>query len=310
MKNEKNRISIKEKLIRAKNRGNFSAFLMLFPAVFLLVVVSIYPFLWLIRYVAYDYNGFAAYFTGFNNLKRVFSDTTYWSSVLHTFEYAILKIIIVLPLALIIAVILGLNMKGSKTLRGIYFLPTVISSAVYSLIFYFIYAAYNGVLNGILMEIGFIDAPVDWLGNPKMVMISIVIVAVWGGFGNYMIYFISGLTSIPEDVYESSKIDGANGLQIFFKITLPLLGPVLKVIIMLAITTALKDYQSILVLTGGGPNNRSHVMFSYIYQLSFGGNNMNPQLGYSAVLSMVSALIIGIVTVFYLKLSKKMDDIY
>jgi len=283
---------------------------MLLPSLFLLVVVSIYPFLWLIRYVAYDYNGFAAYFTGLDNLKRAFADTTYWASVLHTFEYAIMKIIIVLPLALIIAVILNLNIRGSKTLRGIYFLPTVISSAVYSLIFYFIYAAYNGVLNGMLMKFGFVDAPVDWLGDPKMVMISIVIVAVWGGFGNYMIYFISGLTSIPEDVYESSKIDGANGVQTFFKITLPLLGPVLKVIIMLAITTALKDYQSILVLTGGGPNNRSNVMFSYIYQLSFGANSMNPQLGYSAVLSMISAFIIGIVTVIYLKLSKKMDDIY
>ena len=307
MEKKKVKTSFKEKVIRAKNRGDISAFFMLLPAIILLVVISIYPFLWLLRYVAYNYNGFVSYFTGLDNLKRAFGDMNYWSSVLHTFEYDILKIIIVLPLALVIAVILGLNMRGTTAFRGIYFLPTVISPAVYSLIFYFIYAAYNGVLNGLLMEVGFIDRPIDWLGSPKTVMISIVIVAVWGGFGNYMIYFTSGLTSISQEVYESSKIDGANGVQTFFKITLPLLSPIMKVIIMLAITTALKDYQSILVLTNGGPNNRSNVMFSYIYQLSFGAN---PQLGYSAALSLISAVIIGIITAVYLKLSKKMDDIY
>ena len=83
------------------------------------------------------------------------------------------------------------------------------------------------------------------------------------------LYFISGMSSIPEEIYESSRIDGANGVQTFFHITLPMLSPVLKVILMLAITTAFKDYQSILVLTDGGPNNRSHVMFSYIYKLIF-----------------------------------------
>ncbi|NMB44421.1 MAG: sugar ABC transporter permease [Clostridiales bacterium] len=306
----KEKLSIKEKFIRAKDKGNISAFLMLLPAVVLLLVISIYPFLWLIRYASFNYNGFEAYFNGLDNFKRAFGDSIYWSSVLHTFEYAIMKIVIVLPLALIVAVILHLGMMGKRAFGAIYFLPTVISPAVYSLIFYFIYAAYNGVLNASLMKFGIIDAPIDWLGDPKIVMISIVIVAVWGGFGNYMIYFTSGLSSISAEVYESSKIDGANGVQTFFKITLPLLGPVMKVIIMLAITTALKDYQSILVLTGGGPNNRSHVMFSYIYQLSFGSVTTQPQLGYSAVLSLISALIIGVVTVIYLKASKNMDDIY
>lgn len=290
-------------------RSNLVTWLMLSPAIFLLVVVSIYPFLWVFQYIMYDYNGFSKYFVGFDNIKRVFSDTLFWQSVIHTFEYAFLKLIFVMPLSLVTAVILSRKLRGSSLFRGIFFLPTIISSAVYCLIFYFIFAAYNGVLNSMLHTVGFIDKPIDWLGAPSTAMMAVVIVAIWGGFGNYMILFSSGLTSISEDVYESSKIDGANGVQTFFKITLPLLGPVLKVVLMLAITTALKDYQSIMVLTGGGPNNRTQVMFSYIYNLCFGNGTSELQIGYGAVLSVVAAIIVGIVTLIYLKISKKLDDI-
>ncbi len=289
-------------------RGDLSAALMMLPAVFMLSVMSIYPFFWLFRYICYDYNGFAAYFTGTRNFKRMLGDVTFWRSVLHTFEYAGLKLIFIIPLALLLAVLLNQELKGSSFFRGIYFMPTVISSAIYSLIFGFIFAVYNGVLNASLQKLGIIKAPVDWLGDPSIVMFSIIIVAVWGGFGNYMIYFISGMSSIPEEIYESSRIDGANGVQNFFYITLPMLSPVLKVILMLAITTAFKDYQSILVLTDGGPNNRSNVMFSYIYNLIFSSTTM-PQIGYATMLSVVAALIIGIVTAIYMFLARKLDDV-
>ncbi|MGB8452190.1 MAG: sugar ABC transporter permease [Anaerocolumna sp.] len=305
-----------EKAVNVKKgkakKGNKIVWLMLAPSLFFLLVVSIYPFCWLFQYITYDYNGFTKYYTGLANIKRVFTDTLYWQSVGHTFEYAFLKLILVMPLSLATAVMLSRKLRGSNLLRGIFFLPTVISSAVYCLIFYFIFAAYNGVLNSSLKALGIINQPIDWLGDSTTAMLSAVIVAVWGGFGNYMILFSSGLTSIPEDVYESAKIDGANGLQTFFKVTLPLLGPVLKVVLMLAITTALKDYQSIMVLTGGGPNNSTQVMFLYIYQLCFGNtaSSTSLQIGYGAVLSIVSAFIVGTVTLVYLKLSKKLDDIY
>jgi raffinose/stachyose/melibiose transport system permease protein len=299
------------RLKKSWQRGDIPMWLMLLPTIFFILVMSIYPFAWLIRYVFYDYNGFKAYYVGFDNFKRVLTDKIYWNSVVHTFEYAVLKLVFVIPLSLITAVLLQRKRFGSGLFQGIFFLPTVISSAVYSLIWYFIFATYNGVLNGYLQTTGLIKAPVDWLGSSKTAMIAVVIVAIWGAFGNYMILLISGLTGIPTDVYESAQIDGANGVQTFFKITLPMLGPVLKVVIMLAITTAFKDYQSILVLTAGGPNNRTHVMFSYIFQMVFGTANKASQLqiGYGSVLSIISALIVGVVTVIYLQFSKKMDEI-
>lgn len=303
-----NKLSFRDRIARANSRGDFAAVFMMLPAVILLVVMSIYPFFWLFRYICYDYNGFNAYFTGARNFMRMLEDETFWRSVLHTFEYAGPKLLFVIPLSLLLAVLLNQKLTGSSIYRGIYFMPTVISSAIYSLIFGFIFAVYNGVLNASLQKMGLIQAPIDWLGDPSIVMLSIVIVAVWGGFGNYMIYFISGMSSIPEEIYESSRIDGANGVQTFFHITLPMLSPVLKVILMLALTTAFKDYQSILVLTDGGPNNRSHVMFSYIYKLIF-SSSTTPQIGYATMLSVVAALIIGIVTAIYMFVARKLDDV-
>ena len=183
---------------KLRRNENISATLMLSPAVLLLVITSVYPFFWLFRYVLYDYNGFVAYFTGTYNIKRAFTDAVFWKSVLHTFEYAIGKLILIIPISLGLAVFISRNLPGSNTFRIIFFLPTVISASVYSLIFTFIFAVFRGPLNTVLEAMNLITRPIDWLGDPKWVMKSIIVVAVWGGLGNYMIYFISGLSSISE----------------------------------------------------------------------------------------------------------------
>ena len=190
-------------------------------------------------------------------------------------------------------------------------MPTIISTSIAGMIFGFIFATKNGILNSMLQNMHMIDSPIKWLNSPSVVMVAVTILAIWGGFGNYMLYFITGMTGISEDVYESAKIDGATGVQTFFRITLPVLAPVLKVVLMLAITGAFKDYEAIMVLTNGGPCNRSMVMFLYIYNIIFGsaGSTSQPQIGYGALLSVVAAVIVGIVTGIYLFVSKKLDDV-
>lgn len=190
-------------------------------------------------------------------------------------------------------------------------MPTIISTSIAGMIFGFIFATKNGILNSLLQNMHLIDSPIKWLNSPSVVMVAVTILAIWGGFGNYMLYFITGMTGISEDVYESAKIDGATGVQTFFRITLPMLAPVLKVVLMLAITGAFKDYEAIMVLTNGGPGNRSMVMFLYIYNIIFGsaGSTSQPQIGYGALLSVVAAVIVGIVTGVYLFVSKKLDDV-
>ena len=190
-------------------------------------------------------------------------------------------------------------------------MPTVISSSISGMIFAFIFATKNGIVNEVLLNLNLISSPIKWLTGKSWVMVAVTILAIWGGLGNYMLYFTTGMNSISEDVYESAKIDGANAVQTFFKITLPMLSPVLKVVLMLAITGAFKDYEAIMVLSKGGPGNRSMVMFLYIYNLIFGTANSTTQaqIGYGALLSVVAAIVVGIVTVIYLFVSRKLDEV-
>lgn len=285
--------------------------LMLMPSVLFLAVCSVYPFIWIFRYVCYNYNGFTATYTGTRNLIRMMNDKAFWGSVMHTFEYALYKLVFIIPLALLIAVLLNAKMRGSNVLRGIYFMPTIISTSISGMIFSFIFATKNGIINELLLNLNLIQSPVKWLTGMDWVMAAVTIMAIWGGFGNYMLYFTTGINSIAEDVYESAKIDGANAAQTFFRITLPMLSPVLKVVLMLAITGAFKDYEAIMVLSKGGPGNRSMVMFLYIYNLIFGTPNSTTQaqIGYGALLSVAAAFIVGVVTAIYMFVSRKLDDV-
>ncbi len=295
---------------RKFTRDSATVALMMAPAVIFLCVCSIYPFLWIFRYICSDYNGFTANFTGMRNITRMLSDKTFWMSVVHTFEYAFYKLVFIIPLSLVVAVLLNQKMMGTNVLRGVYFMPTIISTSISGMIFTFIFATQNGILNAVLKSLHLIQQPIRWLTSQNVVMAAVTIMAIWGGFGNYMLYFTTGMSSISEDVYESAKIDGANAVQTFFRITLPMLAPVLKVVLMLAITGAFKDYEAIMVLTDGGPGNRSMVMFLYIYDLIFAsGSGSRPQIGYGALLSVVAAIIVGLVTAVYMLVSKKLDDV-
>ncbi len=300
------------KKMRLKESGGLAAGLMMMPSIVFLCICSVYPFIWIFRYVCYNYNGFKATYTGMRNFNRMMADAKFWNSVITTFEYAGLKLLFIIPLALIMAVLLNQKLKGSSFFRGVYFMPTVISSSISGMIFTFIFATGNGVLNGVLISLGLVNpqAPIGWLTDVGVVMAAVTIMSVWGGFGNYMLYFVTGMTSISEDVYESSRIDGANAVQTFFRITLPMLAPVLKVVLMLAITGAFKDYEAIMVLTDGGPGTRTNVMFLYIYKLIFSSEaGSQAQIGYGALLSVAAAVIVGGVTIIYNLVARKLDDV-
>ncbi len=298
------------KKMRLKESGSVAAGLMLAPSLIFLCVCSIYPFIWIFRYIGYDYNGFVARPVGFRNFTRMFSDVTFWNSVLTTFEYAFWKLIIIIPLALLMAVLLNQKIRGSSFFRGAFFMPTVIATSISGMIFTFIFATQNGILNNLLQAVGLMGSPINWLMDQNFAMEAVIILSVWAGFGNYMLYFVTGMTSISEDVYESSRIDGANAAQTFFRITLPMLAPVLKVVLMLAITGAFKDYEAIMVLTDGGPGSRTNVMFLYIFKLIFGtSTNARMQIGYGALLSLMAAVIVGAVTIIYNLVARRLDDV-
>ena len=286
---------------------------MLLPNVIMFLVFTVYPILWALRYMLYDYKGYGeARFVGLDNFVRVFTrDPVFWDSVVNTFVYVGGKLIITLPIAFLIAVMVNKSFRRNAVVQSIIFTPTIMSSAVMALIFYLIFNTYNGSVNKILMSLGLINQNINWLGV-KYAMLTVVIIAAWGGIGNYMVYFIAGLTGISEDIYESARIDGGNETQLLFYITIPMLAPIIKMILMLALVISFMDMQSILVLTEGGPMNATNVMFLYIYQLFFpvtSGSTVLQEFGYGAAVSIVAALIVGGVTLLYLFLARRLDRI-
>ena len=300
--------------MRHKTKDTLQTYAMLLPNLFLFLVISVYPVVWALQYMLFDYDGIIqAKFVGLDNFVRVFTrDPVFWKSVVNTFVYAGGKIALIIPLAFMAAFLINRPKRLYAGVQAIIFSPTIMSSAVMALVFYLLFNVYNGEVNRMMQTAGLISAPINWLGRQNA-MKTVIIVAVWGGVGNYMVYFLAGLQQIAPDMYESADIDGAQPLTKLFKITLPLLGPVLKTILMLAIIHAFQDMTSILVLTEGGPFNATKVMFLHIYQLYYppaDGAPFHPQYGYGAAVSVVAAAIVGVITLGYTRISKKLDDIY
>ncbi|MFH5184411.1 carbohydrate ABC transporter permease [Paenibacillus sp. TAB 01] len=287
--------------------------LLLLPSVVLTLALGIYPLLWVLRYMFYDYAGYGnELFIGLDNFRRLMKDTQFWDSVGNTFVFAGGKLLLTIPLSLILAVILNGRLRGRGWLRAIYFMPTVISTAVISVVFYIIFNSYNGMVNQLLLKYHVINAPIDWMGQ-EHAMLTVILVAVWGAVGNYMLLFLAGLQSIPNDLYESASIDGANATQKFWSITIPMLGPVMQMIVMLAIIASLKGYESIMVMTEGGPIGRTEVMYLYLYKLLFPvstGSAVDQQIGYGSAVGFATAVIVGIITALYYYLSKKMNKVF
>ncbi|MEK8132302.1 sugar ABC transporter permease [Paenibacillus filicis] len=296
-------------------RNRILAYSFLIPSLLLTLVFGIYPIGWAVRYMFYDYKGYGtARFVGLDNLTQLMQDSTFWNSVVNTFIYAGGKLVLTIPLSLLLAVLLNRSFRGRNLLRAVIFMPTIISSAVIAVVFVTIFNSYNGILNQFLVKYHILPTGIDWLGADHA-MLTTILIAVWGAIGNYMLLFIAGLQNIPQDIYESASLDGAGKVQQFRLITIPMLGPVLQMVIMLAIINALKGYESILVLTEGGPIGKTEVMFLYVYKQMFptmmSGTSVPDQLiGYGSAAGFVTALIVGGITIAYRLASRKLNKVY
>ena len=209
------------------------------------------------------------------------------------------------------AVLVNNKVKGSSFFRVIFFLPSVFSIAIVGLIFSNMFSAYNGIVNAVLMDAGLIRRNIDWLTNRNTAFFVIILVSLWTTFGMNMIYFLMGLQNIPRSLYECSAIDGANGIQQFFHITVPLLAPVLQLVVMLSVLGTMKMTDLILVLTNGQPGGQTEVVMTYIFKFFFqygDGTALKSQYGYASALAVITAVVLGVATALYLKMSARMKE--
>lgn len=287
--------------------------LMLLPMSIGFAVFVLYPIIWVIRWAWFDYDGYTTpVFIGFENFIRAFNrDPAFWAALRNTMYIAVVKLMIEIPLAMVLATFLTSKIKGTTFFRVSYFLPSVLSVAVVGLIFSIMFSSYNGIVNALLRSLGLIRRNINFLGRRDNAYFVIILVSLWTSFGLNMIYFIMGYQNIPKDLYECASIDGANVIQQFFHITLPMVAPVLQLVIMLSFLGTLRMTDLILVLTNGAPGGTTEVVMTYIFKYFFqyGESQTRTQFGYASSLAVITAVILAVLTLLYLRMSKKMKEI-
>lgn len=277
------------------------------------LLFSLYPMLWAVHKAFFYYDGTPSVtrFVGLDNFIKIFTtDTSYWKAWLNTFLFAIGKLPIELPLAMIIAVFLKTKLKGSGFFRTMYYLPCVIGAAIVGLIVTNMFD-YFGFINAWLMKFGIIKENIAWFSNARTAWAALIIGAVWNTFGTNVLYFLAAMSNIPEDLYEYANIEGASAWQTFRKITLPMMAPVLQTILLLSLNGTLHTSDYILTTTNGGPAGSTYTVMAYqVGKFVPGFAESNVNIGYGCAIAMITSIGMILIALLYSKLSKRMQNVY
>ena len=262
-------MSNKPRKMTLEKKHNLTGWAFLAPATFLIAVFSFWPMIKALVLSFQTGKGRNMQMAGFTNYIRMFQDDVFIQSIKNTFFYFILQVPIMLVVAMVLACILNkkdLRFKGF--FRTMIFLPCTTSLVAYSIIFRSLFAN-DGLVNYVLVNLGILDKPYNFLTQPFAAKIVIILALLWRWTGYNMVFFLSGLQNIEYSVYEAAKIDGAGFWRTTFSVTLPMLKGTTNVLIILGIVGSLKTFDIVKLLTGGGPGRSTTVMNTYLYEKAF-----------------------------------------
>lgn len=242
----------------------------------------------------------ASRWIGFANYIKLFSDPTFKRALLNTTLYSLGVVPTQLVIALILALIVNSDIKGKTFFRVAYYIPTVTSTVAVSVIFLYLFKA-DGLVNALLAKFG-IQGP-TWFNDVRFALPSIMMMAIWSSVGNYMVIFLAGLQDIPSELYEAAEVDGANKFQRFFKITLPMLRPIVFFNLVMSLIGTFQVFDQAYVVSQGtgGPLDATMTVVLDIYRTGFRDFNM----GYASAMAFVLFVIILILTLIQRKLFKE-----
>lgn len=267
----------------------FWAYLFIFPQLLFFIVFTVYPITMSYVYAFFDWNGIGPLnnFVRLHNFTKLIHDPSFWNAFKNSLIYMVAQTCLLMPFTLLIALVLNQSFfKGRVFYRTIYFLPVVTTTSIVGIIMRFIFGNENALANEVLLKIGLISKPVPWLSQPGTAMIILILIGSWKFFGMMMVYWLAGLQSLPEDIYESAKIDGANRWSSLWHITLPLLAPVSTVILLLSVVQGMRVFDLVKTLTDGGPFFATETVDLYIYNYAFSTGGF-PQIGYASAAGVI-----------------------
>lgn len=282
----------------------FSVFsLFVFPAVFFVLFATNIPFIMNLYYSVFHWNGIGKdmEFAGLQNFIQIFTnDKFFWKSFIFTLKFTIFFVIIVNILALTVATAISTESKISTVGRAFYYIPYIISLTAISLIWKFILGPGFGALYSITKWEFF---NFSWIGSPSLIFYVIVVMAVWRNLGFYMVNYIAGITTVPKELIEAAKIDGATAFQTFYKIIIPLIAPAISICTLTSLTYSFKLFDTIMVFTKGGPANSTVSVAYNIYREAFVNNNY----GLATAKSLIFVLFVLFFTMIQLKITKSKE---
>jgi len=275
-------------------------FLLVAPALLLYAAVVPYPIIRSIIYSFYQWNIVGTpKFIGWTNFIRLFTkDYVFFTALTNTFIFTVGSILLQIPLAFVLAVKLSKEGFLHRFFKSIYFLPCTLSAAAVSLLWQFIYHPNMGMLNATLRFLGLDSLTRTWLAEPQWALIAVIVSISWQWFGYHMVIFLTGLTSVPAEIFEAARVDGATGWREVKHITYPLLKPFIKISLIMITTSSIKAFDNVYVLTGGGPANSSTVLALHMYTKAF----RQLQFGYGAAIAVVLLVLCVFMTVSLQKL--------
>lgn len=295
---------VPRRLFGRPDRRTLTAYALLAPTLLVGALVFLYPAVWVVFLSVTDTNLEAAHggsFVGVTNFVNLPSDAEYVSALGNTFIFTVTtvlgRLVLALPVALLLNAAWLRRLRLAALMRGIVMLPWVVPVVVATIGWQWIYDGSHGVLNYYLVRLGLFGAPIPFLGLPSTVWPAVDVVVIWKEFPLVAIAILAGLQSIPTDVYEASRVDGANSWQTFRSITLPLLRPVLAVLLLMSTIWTFNNFVYIALLTNGGPGYQTEVLATYVYYQAF----TTYAMGYAAAVAVSMVIVLIVLGSIYLR---------
>lgn len=282
------------------NRDEYTGYIYVLPWIIGFVGLTLIPFIYLvyISFTNFKLNHQTEIIGLANYIKIFTQDTKFRDAVWATFQYAFISVPLKLATALLVALALNQKRKGIGIYRTLFYIPSIIGGSIAVAVMWRNLFSRTGAVNSLIAMITGTQPDISWIADPKTAMGSLVLLTMWQ-FGAPMIIFLAGLKNIPTSYYEAAKVDGANAVQRFFFITLPMLSPIIFYNLIMQLINGFMVFTQGLVITGGGPMNKTLFYQLYVYQQGFKFMNM----GYAAALSCIMMVIIIFFTALVFKSS-------
>lgn len=288
------------------SKSERAGYYFILPAVVFMLLFTAFPLLYNILLSMQDINvmtlnSSVKKFVWFENYKVLFNEPLLWDSLKNTLHYTIFSVLLQFIFGFVLALFFNLKFRLAEYIRGFVMVAWLIPIAITGYTFRFVFSLDAGIVNFLLMKLHIVEKPIGWLIQESTAMWTLILTNTWIGIPFNMLLLTTGLSTVSKEVYESSDIDGANPLQKFYYITVPMIRPAILSVLTLGFIFTFKVFDLVFVMTKGGPAQSTEVLSTYAYRLAFAETNFSK----GAVVANILAVVLFIVSLVYIKLIKK-----